>query len=124
VFNKIDTFSASGSFEAWVKKIVVNQCLQKIVSTKKQIFVSTDQEEFPDSIDDATLALETEMQEAIVMQCFNELPDHYRTILSLAVIEKYSHKEIGAFLHITENNSRILLLRAKQLLKNKLTGNE
>jgi RNA polymerase sigma factor (sigma-70 family) len=121
IFKQSDSYSGKGSFEGWVRRIVVNNCLQLLMKNKKTLFDNADIERQGDFEDQDGLNTEDiELQEKQLLEAFNLLPDNYRTILNLAVIENYSHKEIGGILNISENTSRIQLLRARNLLKSKL----
>ena len=120
-FEKIDTYSGTVSFGAWLKKIVINRSLDA-VSRQKAIFEDIDthyelQEESNSDIDD-TMDLEEKMHE--VKSAINNLPDGYRIILSLYLLEGYDHDEIAEILDITSSTSRSQLSRAKQKLLNEL----
>ena len=120
-FEKIDTYSGTVSFGAWLKKIVINRSLDA-VSRQKAIFEDIDthyelQEEANSDADD-TMELEEKMHE--VKSAINNLPDGYRIILSLYLLEGYDHDEIAEILDITSSTSRSQLSRAKQKLLNEL----
>ncbi|MBN1387402.1 MAG: sigma-70 family RNA polymerase sigma factor [Bacteroidales bacterium] len=119
-FEKIDTYSGTVSFGAWLKKIVINRSLDA-VSRQKAIFEDIDthyelQEESDNGIDDQEL--EEKMHE--VKKAINNLPDGYRIILSLYLLEGYDHDEIAEILNISSSTSRSQLSRAKQKLLNEL----
>ncbi len=120
-FEKIDTYSGTVSFGAWLKKIVINRSLDA-VSRQKAIFEDIDthyelQEESGGDTDD-TMGLEEKMNEVKV--AINNLPDGYRIILSLYLLEGYDHDEIAEILNITSSTSRSQLSRARQKLLNEL----
>ena len=118
-YRKIDAFTGNGSFEGWIKRIAVNNCLQKLKTDKKNFAFnnSLHDEDLPE---ETTHDLDHEETEARLLRAMNELPVGYRTILNLAILEDYSHKEIGLLLNITESTSRSQLSRAKAVLKEKL----
>ncbi len=120
-FEKIDTYSGTVSFGAWLKKIVINRSLDA-VSRQKAIFEDIDThyelQEESDSDADDTMEFEEKMHE--VKSAINNLPDGYRIILSLYLLEGYDHDEIAEILDITSSTSRSQLSRAKQKLLNEL----
>ena len=120
-FEKIETYSGTVSFGAWLKKIVINRSLDA-VSRQKAIFEDIDThyelQEESDYDTDNKMELEEKMQE--VKSAINNLPDGYRIILSLYLLEGYDHDEIAEILNITSSTSRSQLSRAKQKLLNEL----
>lgn len=124
-FEKIDTYSGKVSFGAWLKKIVINRSLDA-VSKQKAIFEDIDthyelQEEADNGMGDKP-ELEDKMNE--VKEAINNLPDGYRIILSLYLLEGYDHDEIAEILNISSSTSRSQLSRAKQKLLNVLKNGQ
>lgn len=120
-YRKADSFSGSGSFEGWIKRIAVNNCLQKLRQDQKNFGFNLEikeNQDFEAAHDDDVL--EKEESEAQLLKALQELPVGYRTILNLAILEDYSHREIGIMLNISEGTSRSQLSRAKTALKEKL----
>ena len=116
VFSKVETFQESGSFEGWIRRIVVNECLMKI---RKQSDVFTKNiEEAWDVGDpaDALMQLRTAEIEALIA----ELPPGYRTIFNLYAIEGYSHDEIASLLAISSGTSKSQLSRARTMIQQKI----
>lgn len=121
IFKYIGDYKPTGSFEAWMRRIAVRSALQWIEKGYFKREAST--EELPDerlSEPDVYHYLGTE----VILQKIQELPEGYRTIFNLNIIEGYSHKEIAALLNITENTSRSQLVRARRLLQQKLNKEE
>jgi len=119
-YRKIDSFNGQGSFEGWVRRIAVNNCLSKLRIDKKQFESESsalDKEEIPSEEEDY---LQKEETETNLLRALKELPDGYLTIINLAILEDYSHREIAELLNITESTSRSQLARAKAALKLKL----
>jgi RNA polymerase sigma factor (sigma-70 family) len=120
-FEKIDTYSGTVSFGAWLKKIVINRSLDA-VSKQKAIFEDIDThfelQEESDKGTDYIVEIEEKMYE--VKTAINNLPDGYRIILSLYLLEGYDHDEIAEILGISSSTSRSQLSRAKQKLLNEL----
>ena len=120
-FEKIDTYSGTVSFGAWLKRIVINRSLDAL-SKRKAIFEDI---EAHTGIRDAG-SEETSRQEDLdlkveeVKEAINKLPDGYRIILSLYLLEGYDHDEIAEILGISSSTSRSQLSRAKQKLISEL----
>jgi RNA polymerase sigma-70 factor (ECF subfamily) len=120
-FEKIDTYSGTVSFGAWLKKIVVNRSLDTL-SRRKAIFEDI---EFhvgirDESNDDMVQKEEVDVRVEEVKEAINRLPDGYRIILSLYLLEGYDHDEIAEILSISSSTSRSQLSRAKQKLISEL----
>ena len=120
-FEKIETYSGTVSFGAWLKKIVINRSLDAL-SRQKAIFEDIDthydlQEEADNKAEDPE-DLKEKMNE--VKSAIDNLPDGYRIILSLYLLEGYDHDEIAEILNISSSTSRSQLSRAKQKLLNAL----
>lgn len=113
----------SSGFGGWLKKIVVNKSLD-LVRTRKIRFEEVDEIK-DDRIDEDSFEIQNEsVQEKIrrIKRAMTELPEKYRTVLSLNLFEGYDHDEISSLLGITTSTSRAQLSRGKQklltLLKN------
>jgi RNA polymerase sigma-70 factor (ECF subfamily) len=119
IFNKIGQYNHKGSFEGWMKRIVINTALQKY-RTKSMLSLVT--EEIPDEVivevDEETVSLD------YLLSIIQELPDRYRMVFNLYVLDGYSHKEIAEKLTITEGTSKSNLSRARLILREKLNENE
>ena len=116
-FNNIGGFSyrGEGSLSAWLKKIMVNQCLmhlrkrQPIVMPGNEL-AGNEQIECPENVLDHINAKE-------IMNMIHALPEGCRTVFNLYVFEGMNHREIGVLLNISENTSKSQLHRARALLK-------
>lgn len=112
--------SFKGAFEAWMKRITINQCLNSLRQRKDFRFsdeipeISTESDE----VMDAELVSDLSSQEIISMM--QSLPVGYRTVLNLYVFEEMSHKEIAKELNISENTSKSQLSKARIAMKKKL----
>ncbi len=107
-----------GSLKAWLTRIMVNEALgylRKKASTNQEVIV----EELPDVIDGDEDDFE-QIPQSVLMQFIKELPDGYRTVFNLYVLEEKGHKEIAEMLGITEHTSSSQLYRAKTLLMKKI----
>jgi RNA polymerase sigma-70 factor, ECF subfamily len=121
IFEKINQFSQKGSFEGWIRRIMVNEALSYI-RRNKSMSVEVDLEEASGKPDFKFLG-ET-LEEMELLELIHELPVGYRTVFNMYAIEGYSHKEIGKMLEISQNTSKSQLSRARSWLRQKLLANE
>lgn len=115
-----ETFT--GSFEVWMRRITVNQCLSAL--RKKNDFqhlVSTEKMEARLSDEDEETSELPDISPEQLLTMMQSLPDGYRTVLNLYVFEKLSHKEIAKELNISENTSKSQLAKARMSMKRKLS---
>lgn len=114
IFTQFHSFQyrGKGSLKAWMMRIMVNECLMAL-RQKRRIDV-VDNEEVPDLPDEEP---DTEgLDSNVLMEMIRRLPEGYRQVLNLYVIEGLSHKEIGQMLHIKPDSSASQLHRAKAML--------
>jgi RNA polymerase sigma factor (sigma-70 family) len=115
VFTQIHQFQSKGSFEGWIRRIIVHTCINHLKKHKK----------FNDSVDIAqaqTLQVREDSVPSIiqakqVIECIRMLPIGYRTVLNLFAIDGYTHREIAGMLDIEESTSRSQYTRAKAMLE-------
>jgi RNA polymerase sigma-70 factor (ECF subfamily) len=119
IFEKLSQFKGKGSFEGWMKRIVVTQALMTIRSNRN-LALSVSLEEAMGNLE--TTAELTQLEAAELMELVQSLPLGYRTVFNLFAIEGYSHQEIGELLGITESTSKSQLNRARSVLKEKITS--
>lgn len=114
-FQRIGELEKPEAFGGWLKRIVVNMGIQHMRKSKIS---------FDDVTDHAELANEEVEEELISMeqlhQAIKELPDGYRSVLSLYLFENYKHAEIAEMLGITESTSKTQYRNAKQILRKQL----
>jgi len=124
-FEKIDTYSGTVSFGAWLKKIVINRSLDYL-NKRKAVFEDIESHVGikDDSYEETARNEEIDVRVEEVKGAIDRLPDGYRVILSLYLLEGYDHDEIADILTITSSTSRSQLSRAKQKLIMELKGNE
>ena len=115
VFNSLDKFGFKGSFEGWIRRIVVNTCL-RYLEKEKIMFEDIDMVEYSSSNVIQASAIE-HLAEEELLNIIALLPDGYKMVFNLYVIEGYSHKEIADMLNIGESTSRSQLVKARKLLK-------
>lgn len=114
IFRKINQFSGKGSFEGWAKRVMINNALQKFKGVR---YLELTTENIPEDnveIDDDNVPIE------YLMQIIQELPDQYRLVFSLYVLDGYSHKEIAETLKITTGTTKSNLSRARVILRDKI----
>ena len=110
VFQKIESFTHSGSLEGWIRKIVVNACLMQIRKVKP-IFNEIEDLEIDG------VSLYSEMNEKDILNFIQNLPQGFRMVFNLYAIEGYSHKEIAERLDISEGTSKSQYSRARKALQ-------
>ncbi len=119
IFNKIGQYNSKGSFEGWMKRVMINTALQKY---RSKSLLSLVNEEIPDEVfvevDEDSISLE------YLLNIIQQLPDRYRMVFNLYVLDGYSHKEISKKLEITEGTSKSNLSRARLILKEKINENQ
>src|SRR5664279_4898991 len=122
-FEKIDTYSGIVSFGAWLKKIVVNRSLDAL-NKKKAVFEDIEAHVGirDDSGDDTARYEELDVRVEEVKEAIERLPDGYRVILSIYLLEGYDHDEIAEILSINSSTSRSQVSKAKQKLIVELKG--
>ncbi len=118
VFERISQFKLEGSFEGWIRRIVVNECLMALRS-KKQLGWQTSYDEILYEPDPQLP--ETALEVADLLKLIDQLPTGYRTVFNLYAIDGYSHEEIARTLQITESTSKSQLHRARALLQRLIT---
>jgi RNA polymerase sigma factor (sigma-70 family) len=114
VFDKISGFEGKGSFEGWIRRIVVNEALMAL-RAKKQLGWQTTYEEV--LFEPSPQAFESSLEAEDLLKLVNELPDGYRMVFNLYAIEGYTHEEIGKLLGISEGTSKSQLSRARAQLQ-------
>ncbi|TRZ44503.1 RNA polymerase subunit sigma-70 [Robertkochia solimangrovi] len=113
VFSSLGEFQSKGSFEGWVRRIMVRECIDYLRVQKNVFKVEEVDEE----------SVEFEMYEDLyvdaeyIQRMIDNLPDGYRTVFLMYAIEGYSHKEISDLLSISESTSKSQLFKARKILK-------
>lgn len=119
ILKKINQFKDKGSFEGWMKRIVINTALEKYRKNKVFPLLNEEiEEEVTVDINEENIELET------LLNSIQKLPNRYRLVFNLYVLDGYSHKEIALMLNISEGTSKSNLSRAKVILKKELEKEE
>jgi len=119
VFQNLTTFKGEGSFEGWVRRIMVKGCLESLRKPENKIF----HEDVNDV--ESELSYEPNMRKLdvqYVLRKIQELAPGYRAVFNLFVVEGYQHQEIAEMLGISESTSKSQLSRARKLLQEMLAG--
>lgn len=114
VFKKLDQYQNAGSFEGWMRKIMVNEALNYLKVKRNFMLVADEQE--PEGVEAAATDLEAED----LMRLIALLPEGYKLVFNMYAIEGFKHKEIAEHLGITESTSKSQLRKARLLLQKML----
>lgn len=118
IFSKLPDFKNEGVLEGWIRRIVVNSCLDQIRKNSK--FLNDVQaEEVEYKLDQNSFIAENLMAEDL-MKLIQRMPDGYRIVFNMFAIEGYSHQEIAAQLGVTESTSKSQYLRARAYLRERI----
>lgn len=124
IFEKLGAFDYKGSFEGWLRRIVSNTAIDSIRKSKRDPFLSDDDNDFRLGAEDPMILKEEmdliELKGEIAIQYIQKLSPAYRTVFNLYVLEDYSHKEIAEILGISEGTSKSNLAKAKMNLQRML----
>lgn len=112
-FSRLDSFRQESTFGLWMKQIVVNKSISTLRKRKLELQLLEDGEEPANEEDSEN---EIELQVNTIKQAINKLPDGYRLVLTLYLLEGYDHEEIAHILRISEATSRSQYLRGKRKL--------
>ena len=115
IFEKIEQYKEKGSFEGWLKRVTVNTVLQKY--RKQKVFKL----QYEEAIEEPDIEIEEDnVPLDFLLKIVQELPDRYRLVFTLYVLDDYSHKEIAEMMEISDGTSKSNLARARSILKNKV----
>ena len=114
IFDKIEQYNFKGSFEGWAKRILINNALQKFRGVRYIEVINDNIPEEEVEVEDENISIE------YLMQIIQELPDQYRLVFSLYVLDGYSHKEVSEMLKISTGTTKSNLARARAILKEKI----
>ncbi|MGY5851226.1 RNA polymerase sigma factor [Salegentibacter sp. F14] len=119
IFEKISQYQDKGSFEGWMKRIIINTALQKYRKEKYLDLINEDLlEEQVIEIDEEDLPVD------LLLKLIQELPPRYREVFNLYVLDGYSHKEISDLLNISQGSSKSNLARARGILKERIENHQ
>lgn len=120
VFKNLGSFKGEGSFEGWIRRIMVRQCIDHLRRKSPEQFHD------PEWLRAAEMSSGSDLPESLEVEALqsliDEMPGGYRTVFLLYAVEGFSHKEIAAQLEISESTSKSQLFKARKLLQQKLAG--
>lgn len=114
IFDKIKLYVFKGSFDGWIKKVVLNYVLQQY--RNKSVLTIVQEED----VEDLEITFDEEISVEFLTKIIQDLPDRYRMVFNLYVFENYSHQDISNAIGITIGTSKSNLARARTILKNKI----
>lgn len=123
IFSSLDRFDyrGEGSLKAWMRQIVVNECLKVLRKRKRSVPILFEEELRDVEVEEDTGPPEVEkVPAAVIHEMIKELPEGYRAVFNLFVIEEKNHKEISELLGISESTSASQLYRARMILAKKI----
>ena len=115
VFSKIDQYKNKGSFEGWLKRIAINTALQRYRENVGVFDIVNE-----GNIKDVSVDINDDVSLEFLLKIIQELPDRYRLIFNLYVLDGYSHVEISELINISVGTSKSNLARARLILKDKI----
>lgn len=118
VYKNLSGFKGSGSFEGWARKIFVNTCLDMLKNKQKTVF---DQLSEDMQLTSSPIQGLEKLSQSELLKMIQQLPNGYRTIVNLYLVEEYNHKQIAEMLGISEGTSKSQLSRAKTILQRSIT---
>ena len=118
IFQKISQYKGTGSFEGWMKRIIINTALEKFRKNNQMYAVGDDDYQLEGDIDPVNVLNDLSARD--LLKLISELSPQYRMVFNLYAIEGYSHKEISEMLEISEGTSKSNLARARNILQKKV----
>ncbi len=112
ILKKINKYNEQGKFKGWISTVTVNKCIECIRREKRNLFSSMDL--MPEKSQNENISLKLEHDD--VMKFIDTIPEQYRIVINMYLVEGYSHKEISEQLKISESSSRSILSRAKKMI--------
>ena len=117
VFKGLHTFRNEGSFEGWVRRIMIREAISYL---RKNQFVVFDSDQI-DLVAEETVFMESTLQASEVQLLVDSLPEGYKMVFVLYVVEGYKHKEIAIMLNISESTSKSQLFKARNYLQQRIS---
>ncbi|MFT3843924.1 MAG: sigma-70 family RNA polymerase sigma factor [Lacibacter sp.] len=117
VYKNISQFKFEGSFEGWIRRIVVNTALKCCQKKKLKFDEVKPESNYSGEMEPSAY---NHLNEAELMKLIHALPEGYKVVFNLHIIEGYSHEEIAAMLNIKDSTSRSQLVKARRYLQNEI----
>ena len=115
VFTNLKNFQHNGSFEGWIRRIMVNECIS-FIRVEKKIKYIEDETYFEESFNN----IESQFSLDDIQSLIDSLPDGYKMVFNLYAIEGFKHKEIASMLEINEGTSKSQLSHARKMLQSQI----
>lgn len=122
VYKNLAHFRGEGSFEGWLRRIFVNTCLD-FLKKNNPLLITLDVEERPQIHPVTQHTSYDKLSNNELLKLIQAMPEGYRTIVNLHLVEGYSHKEVAELLGISEGTSKSQLFKAKNRLKELISNN-
>lgn len=113
ILNNIHKYEDKGKFKSWCASVTVRKCLDWIKKEKRRQSYAIEDYAEPFVEEDASYKLDHDD----VMKFMEKIPDQYRVVINMFLVEGYSHKEIANHLEVTESTSRSLLSRGRKMIR-------
>lgn len=115
VFTNLQSYSHEGSFEGWIRRIMINECIS-FLRVQKKVHYTEEEYFFEENLDEINEQFSVEQIQSLI----DALPDGYRMVFNLYAIEGYKHQEISEMLGISEGTSKSQLSHARKLLQQQI----
>ncbi|SEQ02577.1 RNA polymerase sigma-70 factor, ECF subfamily [Hyunsoonleella jejuensis] len=116
VFKNLKTYKSEGSFEGWIRRIMIRESISYLRQKKSIDFLSEEDV----STYDYSNSMETDLEVNDIQKLIDNLPEGYRMVFIMYAIEGYKHFEIAELLHISEGTSKSQLFKARKLLQEQI----
>ena len=122
ILSQIHSYRGEGSIDQWIRRIVVNTAINNYRKNLKHYFhADIDNVNETDIDEDSNFEIDDKHSVEVIMNAMQQMPDGYRIVLNMYIVEGYKHKEIAEMLHITVGTSKSQLSKARKIIQEKLT---
>ncbi|HET8887250.1 MAG TPA: RNA polymerase sigma factor [Salinimicrobium sp.] len=118
VFSNLKNFKNEGSFEGWIRKIMIRECISFLRSNKRKNFAADVVQSVPEVSNNINSQLELDYIQSLI----DDLPEGYKMVFVLFAVEGYQHHEIAKMLNISEGTSKSQLFKARKILQEKINS--
>jgi len=114
VFTHLGSYKNEGSFEGWIRRIMVNESISQLRREKKLLF---NEDAEVENTKNHVAYIETELEVNEIQKLIDALPEGYKTVFVLYAVEGYKHSEIAELLQVSESTSKTQLFKARKMLQ-------
>lgn len=114
VFTHLGSYKNEGSFEGWIRRIMVNESISQLRRDKKLLF---NEDAEVENTKNHVAYIETELEVNEIQKLIDDLPEGYKTVFVLYAVEGYKHSEIAELLQVSESTSKTQLFKARKMLQ-------